>query len=76
MLLLKQLEEDEKARCRDLPDRGSFVGVGEAVEVGELHGPGVMGDETEGAACFDRGELGGDRGIAVVLGNRGFRGGE
>jgi hypothetical protein len=32
---------------------------GEAVQVGELDGVGVMGDEAQGAAGFDGGELGG-----------------
>lgn len=38
---------------------GGFVGVDEAVEVGELDGSGVVGEETKHAAGFDGGELGG-----------------
>ena len=48
-----------------------FVGVVEAVQVGELDGVGVVGEEAQGAAGLDRGELGGvaeepDQGTAVA----------
>ena len=38
---------------------GGFVGVGEAVQVGELDGADVVGQQAQRAAGFDGGELGG-----------------
>ena len=43
----------------DADGGGGFVGVGEPVEVGELDGAGVVGEEAQCAAGFDGGELGG-----------------